>query len=186
MTLDCLITVKGTGTKARYGKPAKDTTKTIREFLVDNSVYYTAVLQHLRGCTKCDPMECLQIYLDRRLTPKFKNETSPGLADLAFKYDRLLKKRGLSVPREMLAEFVWRSGSSQVLLNHGGFLKPMEKAKAIQLAIQNHGGPSSLSYVFSKNPDYRTIYSIVSHTTNPPTSDQELLEMMEIAEVHLS
>jgi hypothetical protein len=183
-TLNCQITVKG-----RYGR-SKDLTKPIRDFLVDDMYYYTAVLKHLRRCTICDPLECLQIYLERRRTnPKFSGETSNGLIELAFKYDRLLRRRGhgQKVPQEILAEFIWRSASCHALLNYQGKLTLLQKARAIQLILKD---PKRLAHnlqdLCNKSEEYRTIYNIVANTNNPPETEQELQRLMVIAEVMIS
>jgi hypothetical protein len=183
--LDCVITVKGTGTKAAYGKPAKDTTKTVREFLVDNVYYYTAVTKHLRECKVCDPIDCLQVYLDRRKTmPRFEGKTSSSLATLAIRFDRILRKRGSQVPPDMLAEFVWRSNCYTTVLNYRGSLSVLQKAWAVQrmLADKWQGHIDKLR----KDHEYGLIIGILTNTINPPTTEQEFLDLIAIAEVHIS
>jgi len=184
-TLNCQITVKGGDGK--YGRPSKDVTKTVRDFLVDNGYYYTAVFRHLRQCTFCDPLECLQIYLERRKTNlKFFGETSSGLVELAFKYDRLLKRRGQRVPQEMLAEFIWRSASCEVLLDYKGSLTLLQKARAIQFMLKDPKRLArSLQDLCNKSEEYRVIFNIITNK-NPPETEQELQRLMVIAEVMIS
>ena len=118
----CMMTVKGDGV-GKYGKPKKDVTMTVTEFLVDNGVYYAAVYQHLRGCEaspRCDPQQVLEAYLARR-TKAPKNPkvpfselgmTSKGLAQLASKYLRAFP----AVRKETAHEIIARSGDLESIL----------------------------------------------------------------------
>lgn len=102
--MDCTITVKGNGV-GRYGHPKHDRTGPIREFLVDNQIFYRVVKNHVATCDKCDPNAILEHYLARRLDPKTwrtkKKPNTPvpvfpvseGLAHLALQYDRLFGTR---------------------------------------------------------------------------------------------
>ena len=190
--LDCLITVKGTGTKARYGKPAKDTTKTIREFLIDNDHYYRAVLKHLKECPRCDPLDCLQIYLERRRGEKFGGQTSIGLVELAFSYDKLLRSQGTQVPPEMLNEFIWRSGNIGVLVVYQGRLSLTQRFQAAQLIIKMGEAEDRqwrINYTIAefkkRNLDYAFLLEIAKAHADPQT-EAEIEELIAVAEVHSS
>jgi hypothetical protein len=197
--LDCMITVKGTGTTAKYGKPAKDTIKSVREFLIDNDVYYRAVLKHLRECPLCDPLDCLQIYLERRRGEKFGGQTSIGLVKLVFAYDNLLQSRGSQVPPEMLAEFIWRSGNVSTLVVYRDRLSLTQRFQAAQLIFKmseaedrhkNHW-PSNyrIDYTITefkkRSLDYAFLLEIAKARANPQT-EAEIEELIAVAEVHSS
>lgn len=64
--MDCRILVKGNG-KGGHGVPVRDREGPLKEFLVDNQVFYRAVTRHLRICDKCSAEECLRLLLDRRI-----------------------------------------------------------------------------------------------------------------------
>ncbi len=96
MALDCILTVKGNGV-GRYGHPKKDRTGPITDFLVDNTVFYSAVTKHLTICKRCSIQEVLTAYLDRRVQkPKFEGKTSGSLVRRAIVLANLAKKRKAS------------------------------------------------------------------------------------------
>lgn len=102
--MDCILTYKGDGV-GNHGHPKYDRVGPVREFLVDNQLFYTFVKQHLQTCTKCDPTAILEYYLNRRFDPKFwqtkKNPhrkvppfpVSESLVKLALKYYKLFPNR---------------------------------------------------------------------------------------------
>ena len=53
--MDCEITIKGNG-EGRNGHPKTDRTGPVREFLVDNGVFYRAVKKHVAKCDVCDEL----------------------------------------------------------------------------------------------------------------------------------
>ena len=186
----CLITVKGGG--GGHGRPAKDRTGTVESFLVDNSVFYGAVLSHLRDCDKCDPVEVLRTYLERRKTvQKFDGQTSGTLVALALKYDKLFQKRGLD-GKDVVDEILWRSCEPDTLTAHMPRIGVKGVARGLLLALN---GDSSkwgraaklrdwaLLKSAIRDPKVRMVADLVE-STGSWTEDFE--ELLKVAEVMLS
>lgn len=130
MSLDCIITIKGSGVKnqGHPSRPAEDRTGPISQFVtLHMQGVYSDVLKHVVGCSKCDPNEVLRGYLQGRLQDKFFHETSAGLVALAFRYVKRMPGR---VKKETAHEFVWRCNSVQALCIH------LEDPKEVALGLQ--------------------------------------------------
>ena len=121
--MDCIISIKGNGV-GNNGHPKHDRSGPVREFLVDNQVFYRVVKNHVFSCDKCDPSAILQVYLDRRLDIKFWQTkkkpnaivpafpVSVGLTQLALQYD---KRYGKSLRPGLVRQFIKLSMSSDFL-----------------------------------------------------------------------
>ena len=133
--MDCIITVKGYKSGATiYGSPAQDKTGPVSEFIVDNTIYYTAVRGHLKKCDKCVAEEILRTYLQRRIEiPKFQGICSTRLIDLAFEYEGL---KNHSISKDLVNEFILRSGHIPTLAKHFTRLSPEQVVRGILKAIE--------------------------------------------------
>ena len=177
--MDCVITVKGNGA-GRNGNFKTDQTRTIRDFIVDNTVVYPKVLGHLKDCDKCDPVEVLKAYLERRVRePKFKGMTSNGLVDLALKYERLFKKKRIQYDVELVNEFLWRSHS---LDDHADRLGVRGIAKGFMLAIQDDARTAQRIVDFAKSPVVKYVGKLIMELKGVP---DELEDLVKVAEVML-
>jgi hypothetical protein len=119
MSLDCIITIAGTGKKQHNNGYRKAKTGPISGFIVDLDGVYKAVFKHVAGCAKCDAGEALQAYLDNRTEKGKKSDhggaTSNGLIKLALKYE-IAKPH--QVPASLVNEFLLRSGDPCPVLEH--------------------------------------------------------------------
>ncbi len=105
-SLSCLIEVDGKDRGKRgNGRPEKTLARPVREFLRSSDYYYKAVLNHIRGCGRCDPAEALQGFIDNR-EERCDGLVSGTLVEMAERYWKLFPGR---VPEALIAEFVVRS-----------------------------------------------------------------------------
>lgn len=99
----CTITIKGDG-KGRYGKFKVDTTRTVKEFIVDNQHVYGKVLDHVKKCKDpdpCDPVEVLQVHLLRLKTPKRGGVVADSLFKNILRYKKTFGDR---IPDELVVD----------------------------------------------------------------------------------
>lgn len=138
MPLTCIIMIPGDGV-GRYGKPKRDRTGPVEEFVVDNGYFYPRVFAHVEKCKLCDPTEILNKYLTRRFA-KEQHGVTTIFTKLARRYYRL--NRG--VPKSLLREIEVRSGIVNEVDRSDFSL--LELAKAVRIQC----GENSW---FSQNPD---------------------------------
>jgi hypothetical protein len=116
--MNCVITVKGDGV-GRYGKAKTDQTRTLKDFLVDNVVFYVAVTNHLKTCQVCSVDEVLKEYLRRRVSiAKFSGMTSKSLVTRALILETLAKKKKELLTPGLVNEMIWRGGIPCVIKYH--------------------------------------------------------------------
>jgi hypothetical protein len=102
--MNCII--KFQAMDGRYGRPGKDREGPLKEFIVDNQFFYSAVFKHVLECDACSPEEVLKEYLNRRIhLSKFKGVTSTGLVKLSLKY----KKKFPHIDSNLVREIIIRS-----------------------------------------------------------------------------
>src|SRR3990172_7678026 len=89
MGLDCIITYPGDNV-GRHGHPKKDRTGPVREFVVNNQLFYTAVFNHIKNCGKCNPAEAVQLYFKSRFD---EDGQELGTTDILCKLISRYKKR---------------------------------------------------------------------------------------------
>jgi len=177
--MNCVITVKGDGA-GRNGHPKTDKTGPVSDFLVDNTVFYTAISKHLKDCTVCDPVAILEEYLSRRKRePKFKRSTSKSLVELALKYERLFIKKKLTFNPELINEIIWRS---PFLAEYQGRIGISGIAKGMLHLFQDDRQAFDRTMGFSNDPKVKIIGQIVSQCSTVPT---ELDDLIQVAEVQL-
>lgn len=151
--VSCIITVKGDG-KGAYGKLKHDKAAPLSEFLVDSDFLYGEVTKHVLGsrvtgagpCPVCDPEEILRYRLARRLrmAEKFGGMTSTGLVKHVLSWEKRLAKSGRPLPRDLVDEFVWRSGWAGVR-DHGLRLTVRQRFEALRLGPPHAGANMSSS-----------------------------------------
>jgi hypothetical protein len=124
--MDCIITIKGNGV-GRYGKPKKDRTGPVREFVVDNQYFYNIIYRHLKECDKCNPEEILRLYLARRIHRGDQMVTGL-LVELAMKYARHFK-----IDPALIIEYKWRCGIHKYEYRKDLALYDLAKAVAISV-----------------------------------------------------
>ena len=187
----CVITVKGKESGlGGNSRPQKDTTKPVREFLVDNGTYYTAVYQHLKECQadpKCDPQQVLDVYLARRTDPK-DGMTSSSLATLAVKYLRAFP----SVKADTAHEIIARSGSLDLMLKHGDEMARPIFTKGMKTALAWHrvvaGQAVSMIQASKQKPSklamaYAVLYDAGTEGNLETYTEAELDDLLKVAEV---
>lgn len=173
--LSCPITVVR---KNGYNKPVTHKTVPIRELIVDDEFYYKLVKNHVFECDKCDPVAILQSYLDRRRNMyKFNGFTSATLTELALQYRR---KFGDKIPKELITEFIWRSGYSSTLIKYEKWLSNMDIWRAINL-LRINVKDYPLSGLRS-NYRFRLIESLMDGKQQPKT-DKEIEDLMTVVDV---
>lgn len=176
---ECQITVKGDGV-GKYGKPKKDRTGPVSDFLVDNSVFYAAVTKHLQKCETCDLVEVLQTYLRRRIqVPKFKGQTSTSLMKRALILENLAMKKGVALPEGLVNAFLWRGGPYGVA-EHSSRLTFRERLQAFRLAPLNDHLRPRLS------PTDLYLARLAEQGLSGDVTEAELEELVKVAEVMLS
>jgi hypothetical protein len=177
--MDCIITVKGNGV-GKYGHSKNDRTGPLKDFLVDNQVLYLAVTKHLQGCSTCSIEAVLREYLRRRVEiPKFKGGMSSSLPKRALILEKLAKKKGQPVPRELVNEFLWRSGVYGVI-EHYDRLSVRERFQAFQLDRY-----LSASWPKLHEAD-KYLYELAGQGLKGDLTNEELEELVQVAEVQLS
>lgn len=178
-TLDCMVTYN-----SGYNKH-KVKTATIRELIVDDAVLYRIVKNHVLDCQKCNPIEVLEVYLNRRKNlGRFHGFTSAGLVELMHQYVRGVAKRNRrSIPEKLIKEFIWRSGHAITLISYEKKLSNMEIWNAIHLIRCSMDRNSQLDYL--KNSErFRIIDALMD--SKKPVNEQELDNLMMVAEVSQS
>lgn len=190
--MNCVLFAKGS--KRGYGHPVQDKKAPLIDFLVDNSVYYSLVLQHLRGspkdkkapCTACDPTEILQHYLDRRLRdPKFKGQTSRSLMENAERYGRL---KGRNVPPALIRQFAVRSGDAETIGRYAPRMTEDELVKSMlilraQYTVhrQQHGFKISDLDAVRRNELLYAVGLAIDHMKDPEGDVSKIIEMAGVA-----
>jgi len=178
--MECRIKVKGDGA-GRYGNPKADKEGPVSDFLVDNSVYYTAIRKHIRDCGTCDPAEFLQTYLRRRIQiPKFKGQTSSGLVDNALQYEKIASKKGVTLPGGLVNAFIWRAGVSYIA-EHRARLSVREAFQGFRLLADR--APFGIEKLSSQD---RYLLELSRQGVGGDLSEAELEELVKVAEVMLS
>jgi hypothetical protein len=180
--VDCLLTIKGDG-RGKYGKYKNDTTRTIRDFIIDNVAVYHKVLKHVAGCDKCNPVEIFTEYLSRRKRmPKFKGTTTATLCRLAEQYEKLARKKGLVFPKELLHEVRLRSCDSKILITHESEFSSREIYGVIKNLYESgsNWGITNLCAL----PRFNKINTIFMQISDECPEDIE--ELLQVADVLLS
>ena len=177
--MNCQITVKGNG-HGGYGHPKTDKTGPLKDFLVDNQVFYRAVREHLKTCSVCSVEEILRFYLDRRLeNPKFEERSSSTLAKHAVALEKLAAKKKTPVPKELVNEFLWRVGVYGVK-DYSIRLSPLEMYKAFRLDVVRtliHVDVSSIS------PIAKQVYMLAKQAINEDLTEEEVEQLLPIVEI---
>lgn len=172
--MQCVITVKGDG-RGKYGHPKTDKTGPLKDFIVDNVVYYIAVTKHLSECNVCSVNDVLTEYLRRRVTiPKFEGFSSRSLVTRVFVLEKLAKRKGEALTQGLVNELIWRGGTNYVITHNARF-SLREKYVAFQFQY-----PSNLSILLEQD---RYLAGIVHQSNCGKLSDQELEELVQVAEV---
>jgi len=178
--MNCILKVKGTpgGT---HGKPRHDREGPVRDFVIDNQVFYRLVYNHVRQCELCDPTEVLRAYLARRMCKKHQDMTSDGLVKLALRYERL--DRG--VPRELVDEFIWRGGP-YAMAEQFGRLSLEDVARGARVALaskaRDHDVLSWFMHATRDRPEAR-IMTDVAELVHSGASPDEIRQLLPIFEV---
>ena len=176
--MNCIITVKGNGS-GRYGNPKTPRTGPLKEFLVDNSVFYIAVTNHLKTCNTCSIEEILRYYLERRKTnSKFNGFTATGIVNRALILEKLAAKKGCPVPKELVNEFLWRSGP-YFNVNFGGRLSPREKILGFKVLFSV---PEFTQVGLLTSVDM-TLAKIAQDSSGKDFTDEEIESLVRVAEV---
>jgi hypothetical protein len=193
--MDCIITVKGDGV-GRNGHPKTDKTGPIRDFLVDNEVFYRAVKNHVAACNKCDPYAILDHHLQRRLDPAFwstKKKKKPvpvfpvsaSLVRLARQYDRLFPGKLKGIVRTYI-----KLSSSDDFINFIAFWNEQEIFERVKryadyaavwrwpdiiqmLAEYHHSNAALMAQLMQLRPDVIRLASSID----------EAIELSKISEV---
>lgn len=189
---DCVITVKGNG-KGENGRFKLDKTGPVSQFMVDNTYLYPVVKKHVVACPHCDPTEVLRHYLRRRLVlPKFQpkpgqplwnvdGQLTGSLAKLALSYERMTAKNR-PVPRELVNEFIWRTASVDMLVEHGPRLSVRELVSGAELLLKHSGGSRPKSVPAGSKLDL--VLQLLQHHAKPAT-EQEFEDLIAVAEVQI-
>jgi hypothetical protein len=187
MTLDCEITVKGDGV-GRYGNPKKDRKGPLREFLVFNQVFFKKVRDHLDTCPRCDPDEAMEVYLERLRRPPTKGSDSHASATVvkfALSVEKVLSKRGRALRPEIANEFWLRSRDPRSVLARKNLCSLTELAWCYRFQESTPAGYRILQQLCGQDRTFAALEGILKGGRTPPSED-ELRELLEIAEVMLS
>ncbi len=111
MSLDCVVYVRRNGTVRSGSK--RDMASRVGDLIKGSEACYRAVINHAKKCSKCDPQEILEAYLNDRQRPKLGGLTSMGLVNLADRYAKFFPGR---VKPETVQEFKWRIGKFSFLV----------------------------------------------------------------------
>jgi hypothetical protein len=175
--MNCVITVKGDGV-GKYGHPKTDQTRTIKEFLVDNTKFYIAVTKHLKTCNVCDIEEILRYYLARRIQ-KFEGKTSIGLTSRALVLEKLAEKKKNPVPKSLVNEFIWRNVPPQKANRER--LSNREKFLNYKLWFSIQKNLTSVGWQVS--PAEKAIARIAFDSKSGNIDDQELEDLIKTVEI---
>jgi hypothetical protein len=177
--MDCEILVAGDGV-GKYGRTKKDRRGPLKDFLVDNQVLYSAVTKHLQKCQVCSIEEVLKVYLSRRAQEKkFRGQTSTTLVKRALILERLAQKQNRPVPRGLVNEFLWRYGTLGVI-EHSDRLSLREKVEAFRV------DPNNTFLLPKLGPVDRYLHGLVHQGLNGDVTEEDLEELIKVAEVMLS
>lgn len=181
--------VEGDG-RGKYGRFKKDKTGPISQFMVDNVTLYALVKKHIVKCPHCDPTEAVRHYLERRRTdPKFKGRVTGALAKVALSYERQCAKTR-PVPRELVNEFIWRSGDRDLILANDNRMSVRELVEAARfytedmMRFQNLPTQAMIDKL-PKASRFGMVCQLLVHKAAPET-DQELEDLIQVAEVTLA
>lgn len=131
--MDHIITVRGKKREGRsqHGKPVKDRTEEIRNWISDNNFVYTAIYQHVKTCDVCSAEIVLQAYLSKR-EHNNAGRTSATLSDFALKLERLQLPTGRGANPETVDEIVCKSGSAEAVKSRWERLSTRRKVQAME------------------------------------------------------
>ena len=159
----------------------------VSDSIIDNQEVYKLVFEHVKGCSYCNPIEILQAYLERRATTdKFHGLVTGTFMAYFSKYAKLLKERGIQIPRALAAEFYCRLGDLDDVLKYG---KNMTLPELLQAAIYTRlsGQYDGFGYV-PDDPKMVAIWQFVVNTNmqQMPDDPTEIENLIAVAEVMLS
>jgi len=181
---DCEITVKGDG-QGRHGHPKNDRTGPLREFLVFNQVFFKAVRDHLKDCSRCDPAEVMRVYLERVRNPPTKatnGRTSSTFIDHVSKLEKLLARKGSPpLPSEVVNE-VWLRGGKEKILARERFCSVRELAWAYKF-VWGIDGPHAQAQLRQSSRTFAVIARLLEEMA---PGEGEYDRLIEVAEVMLS
>lgn len=184
--MDCLLTIKGDN-RGKYGRFKKDTTRTIRDWIIDNAVVYPKVLAHVAECPKCDPIEIFTKYVERRrgkyAPHKFAYMTGT-LVKLSHKYEKLCAKRGTPLPKEILHEVRLHCNNAEILLHYENEFSCTEIFKILK-DFQKRGESYNPKNLASKSIKYRQILDVMESIEECP-DEKELENLLKVADVLLT
>lgn len=196
--MNCIITVKaGPGN----GRPVQDRSGPVSSFLVDNTVFYSAISKHLKKCSICSPSDILGVLLKRRKTlEKFHGYTSSSLVDLALRFEKF---KNDPPSKEMVDEVIVRSGIGNIIEHAGRFsmeeiISGFRQTWALW-AMNNHkdhiNPANKLDPYKSVSERYvvgtqvarlrgRTMWRIIQILSkNPDVDDEELLKLAVVSDI---
>lgn len=190
--MNCILHIEGSN--QGYGHPKTDQKKPLRDFLIDNKVYYSLVLKHLRGspkdgvppCPHCNAEEILRHYLDRRLRdPKFKGLVSIGLMGHAEKFGKL---KGRYVPEALIRQFAVRCAHPGIISRYASKMTGDELARAMlilrsqyEVHSQNIGFKVSNLSDVRKNDMLLGMALAIENMKDPESDVQKIIEMADVA-----
>ncbi len=185
---ECTITVKGDG-QGRNGHFKKDKIGPVSQFMVDNITLYPIVKNHVVNCPQCDPTQAVRRYLHRRMGPRFNGRVTEGLAKLAMSYERKCAKTR-PIPKELVNEFICRSGSRGLILDNEKRLSIRELVQAAGFYIEDARTTRimpvrELVNKLPKTSKFGLVCQLLIHKTVPET-EQELEDLIQVAEVTFS
>jgi hypothetical protein len=185
---DCVVTVNGDG-HGRNGQFKEDKTGPVSQFMVDNVVLYPLVKNHIVQCPHCDPTKAVRHYLERRKTlKKFKGRVTATLAKVALSYERKCAKTR-PVPRELVNEFIWRSGDPDLILSYEKRLSIEESVWAARFYLEDLKRYSiPMGYLTDVIPKTSRLFIVCNLLTHgaPPKTELELKDLIQVAGVMLT
>lgn len=146
--MDHTVTVKGEdkGKASQHGKPKKDRTEAIGDWIVDNNFVYTAIYQHVKQCEVCSAETILRAYLSKREHDQ-KGMTSGSLIDFALKMERLRLPPDRATTTQTVNEFLCRTGTVGDLATHWLRLSVLQRIQGSERLRQLHKAtPEMLIY----------------------------------------
>jgi hypothetical protein len=182
VVMDCLLTIKGDG-RGKYGRYKNDVTRPIRDFIIDNVTVYGKVLKHVSQCNKCSPIDIFTEYLSRRRRlAKFNGRTTGTLCELALRYEKLSRKKGLVFPKELLHEVRLRADSPKILIKYQNEFSSREIYGVIKYF--DEAGQSWAIDSLCRLPRFHKIHTIFTQISDE--CPQDLEELLQVADVLLS
>jgi hypothetical protein len=171
--MNCVITVNA-GKKRKSGP--------LKEFLVDNTVYYTAITKHLKECSVCSVEEVMKEYLNRRVNiAKFNGLTSHGLVHRAIILESLATKKNQALPPGLVNEFIWRNGTES-LSRYRFRLNILETYHAFCFGIKF----KMKTPINSLSASDMGIFKLAQDVSIENPSIEELEDLLKVADVMLS